>query len=539
VPNNPVILPEKYYLDYFNYVLDFVERKYEHILDEPEYNFYSSFRGLTEDAKCLYLRFSNRKGHFFRVNKLSYREITNINSAKKELMHHRFIRINENRDPIQFQLFTKAELLANYSFLNKKDSKENLLIQLTDNEIDTLHEKEEIAETLMVNEVEFIKLLFFGDQRYQMTDFVIRDVGNVRLQKLDESKFKPWCQTRDEALAVMQIAELKTLIRTMRKEGMTLETIVNEVPWENLLQFPTSKKRGGKLLVEIGKYLEQDDQMELALDHYKYTTQYPARERSIRILEKLNRSEEGISLANKIFENPVNASEFTFASDYLRRSGIRINRSMTERLKDAPVLKISKNPRLKVENAVLVHLADEGWNGFHAENFVWRGLFGLIFWDEIFSQDLGNFHHPLQREPSDIENSDFFLNRDEQMKKLLNELSSKKKLYSHIRRVYKEKEGMANRLVVWHESLLPAIKVFIDHLTLKSIKEVMLEIPKNIRENSTGFPDLFVWKEKEYMFYEVKSPNDQLSAQQLFWLDYMQKIGIKADVLKVEYLDND
>ncbi|NQZ77170.1 MAG: VRR-NUC domain-containing protein, partial [Ekhidna sp.] len=91
----PVILPEKYYLDYFNYLLSFVERQYAHILDHPEHVFYQEFRNLSEQAQCLYLRFSNRRGDFFRINKVSYSEIPDLQDAKEELLHHGFNKINE------------------------------------------------------------------------------------------------------------------------------------------------------------------------------------------------------------------------------------------------------------------------------------------------------------------------------------------------------------------------------------------------------------------------------------------------------------
>ena len=58
-----------------------------------------------------------------------------------------------------------------------------------------------------------------------------------------------------------------------------------------------------------------------------------------------------------------------------------------------------------------------------------------------------------------------------------------------------------------------------------------------MKENSAGFPDLFIWNEADYQFYEVKSSNDQLSAQQLFWLDFMASAKIKVDVLRVNYRD--
>ena len=58
---------------------------------------------------------------------------------------------------------------------------------------------------------------------------------------------------------------------------------------------------------------------------------------------------------------------------------------------------------------------------------------------------------------------------------------------------------------------------------------------KNLKDNSTGFPDLFVWKENAYYLYEIKSPNDHLSSQQLFWLNFMQSLGIRAKIIRVRY----
>ena len=43
----------------------------------------------------------------------------------------------------------------------------------------------------------------------------------------------------------------------------------------------------------------------------------------------------------------------------------------------------------------------------------------------------------------------------------------------------------------------------------------------------------------EYCFVEVKSPTDNLSNQQLSWLQYFQEIGVNAKVLRVYWREND
>ncbi|MEQ8904332.1 VRR-NUC domain-containing protein [Ekhidna sp.] len=533
--NDPIILPEKYYLDYFNYVLEFVERQYDHILDQPEHLFYQTFRDLSEPAQCLYLRFHNRRGDYFRLSKISYAEIPDVHEAKEELLHHGFIRVNESAEVNQFRLFTKQELISIYDFLRPSQKKEEILTELTEVDVPVLHESEEIAQVLKNEEVDFIKLLFFGHRGGRMTDFVVRDVGNVKIEKLDETKFKPWFQSREEALSVMHISQLRRMIYEIQEAGLPLEDYLEEMPWETWLSYPRSAKSAEKLLLKIAYYFEQIQQPEQALHYYSFTDKSPSKERRARLLDKLGQKEEAISIANQMAENPANASELTFANDFLKRKGIRINRSMTERLKNAPQISISR-PTGKVEDAVLDYFIENGWDGMHSENFLWRGLFGLAFWSIIFDENHGSFHHPLQRQPSDLNDTVFFESRQELLNDQLNKLKTRKQFINHIKSIHDEKYGIANRFVYWHESLLSTLEMMIEKLPLKGLKKVLLEMSKIMKENSAGFPDLFLWQKDDYQFYEVKSPNDQLSAQQLFWLDFLSSSKIKVEVLRVNYV---
>jgi hypothetical protein len=529
-------LPEKYYLDYFNYLLKFVEHQYDHVLDDPEHTFLSDFNALSEQAKCLYLRFSNRRGDYFRINKVQYDEIPNVQDAKEELLTKKFISINETLDPLKFRLFTKSELLTLFDFLDKSQKKEEILLELTELDVPILHQKEEIAEVRKNEEVEFIKLLFFGYYRGRMTDFVVRDVGNVKIEKLDETKFQPWFQSRPEAMAVMHISQFKRAMYEIEEAGLPIDDIISELPWDEWLQYPRSAKSAEKLLLKIAYYFEQKADLEVALTHYSYISKHPSRERRIRILEKINRQEEAIELAKEIIDDPFNASELIFATDYLNRSGVRINRSMTARLKSAPSISIVKDPEIRVEEAVIHYFEEKGWQGFHTENFLWRGVFGLVFWEEIFDESHGSFHHPLQRQPSDLNDPKFFELREPLFHDKLKVFKTKAKLKQHLLNIYNSKDGIANRFVTWHESLFPAIEILVSKVPLNGLKKVLIEMSKNMKENSAGFPDLFIWNEKKYHFYEVKSPNDHLSAQQLFWLDFLNKSKIKVDVLRVKYL---
>ena len=52
-----------------------------------------------------------------------------------------------------------------------------------------------------------------------------------------------------------------------------------------------------------------------------------------------------------------------------------------------------------------------------------------------------------------------------------------------------------------------------------------------------GFPDLFIFKDSEYQFIEVKSPTDHLSAIQYFWHDFLRKAGIETQLCRVVWTD--
>ena len=68
-------------------------------------------------------------------------------------------------------------------------------------------------------------------------------------------------------------------------------------------------------------------------------------------------------------------------------------------------------------------------------------------------------------------------------------------------------------------------------LPFAALKNILIEMSKNLKDHASGFPDLFIWKKDEYHLYEIKSPNDHLSSQQFFWLNFMQSNGIHISTL--------
>ncbi len=537
--NKPITLPQKYYHQYFTEVLAFVKKYSAHLMGPEEKVFMLDFNKLSMDAQCLFIRLSNRRGPYFRLDKLKYDEISSIEAATKELKFSGFISSEFDLNERIFEVFTKAELKASYSHLNwSKQTKKDIIIQL--NEIqshNSILTHFPVIEVIRQEVLEFIKMLYFGKYKKQMTEFVIRDIGYIKLETLDETQFTPWFESRKEALAAFELYKLRSLVRNALKETNAIATHGNLVmiPWRKYLLSSKTHQIGDPLFLLMGKQLEREEAYTLALQYYQLATKHPARERQIRILNRLGEFAKAKSLAINIMEERWNASEYLFAKDFLNKKNIRIIRSTSKRLKEATSIEVSFVKDQSIEDAALQFYKNLGFNGIHGENYLWKSLYILILWDQIFDQSMGVYHNPIQRGASDLYTKSFYEKRKDSILENLRSYRSKKSMIKSLNEKFEEKFGISNPMIYWNSKIKQHLVQLILNLPFQALKKILIEMSKNLKDNSTGFPDLFIWKDNAYHLYEIKSTNDHLSSQQLFWLNFMQSLGIKAKIIRVNY----
>ncbi len=537
--NNPIILPQKYYHQYFTEVLAFVEKYSAHLMGPEEQLFILDFNKLSLDAQCLFIRLSNRRGPYFRLDKLRYDEISSIEAATKELKFSGFISSEFDINKKIFEVFTKAELKAIYTHLDwSKQTKKDAIIQLNEIQIhNSILTQFTLIEVIRQEVLEFIKMLYFGKYKKQMTEFVIRDIGYIKLETLDETQFTPWFESRKEALAAFELYKLSSLVRGALKENNAIAThnTLVMIPWQKYLLSLKTHQIGDPLFLLMGKQLEREEAYTLALHYYQLATKHPARERQIRILNRLGEVEKAKSLAINIMKEQWNASEYLFAKDFLNKKNIRIKRSTSKRLREATAIEVSFVADQKIEDAALQFYKNLGFNGIHGENYLWKSLFILILWDQIFDQNIGAYHNPIQIGASDLHTKSFYEKRKDAILEILKSFRSKKSMIKSLDKRFKEKFGTANPMIYWNSKIKQHLVQLILNLPFQALKKILIEMSKNLKDNSTGFPDLFIWKDNTYHLYEIKSTNDHLSSQQLFWLNFMQSLGIKAKIIRVNY----
>ncbi|KAB7732772.1 VRR-NUC domain-containing protein [Rudanella paleaurantiibacter] len=550
-------LTPRYYLHNFRYVLDFVKRLYGSLLNEAETDFVARFSALSEDAQCLFVRFSNRKGLFFRVNKLQYTEITDLPAALTELLQTGFVERLSTHHEVMGQealsVFTKPELLSLLPLepeelkplraQKKEEVTAYALHELNFGEVVTsLTTFETVVKMRFEAEVTMFKYLFFGNRSSDMTEFVIRDLGMVNFERYDESKLTARFRSRKEVEDKLLISLTGEAFYDLKQAETPAEDIYNWfLNWNETRPELSEIAIPGyqRLVCKVGGFLERHKLPDQALAVYELSDRVPARERRVRLLFRNGLMDEALALCDEIAVTPQNAEERYFANDFrdkiLGLSEKKRSRKTTTRfLSDAESVSVPAAYRHHVENGVMNYYLEQDFDAAFTENYPWRGLFGLVFWDIIYDANVSAIHHPLQRAPSDFYLPDFYLRRAELLRKRLTELETPDDWRRHVGRMFNAKYGITNVLVDWNDELLHLVNQIITVLDVEQLRLILLEMARNVREHTRGFPDLLIWNEAgQYEFVEVKSPTDHLGPQQLHWLQFFQTIGVRAKVVRV------
>lgn len=542
-----------YYWDHFQYVISYVKKHYSEILSEEEFTFIQQYEALSMPAQCLYLRLSSRSPTWFRVDKLNYSEIPTIEIACHVLESTAFLHFlrPDSDDSINSLL----------SIFTRKECSELALSISSDYRIPTAYSKAEAIDYLtqklsrkdlldalitrfgplvrpMQTEVfEFVQFLFFGSTSRDMTDFVVRDLGHRQFMEVAEDELIPFFEDRKEAIQKWKISRWRQKLRDLPKQDSVNELALD---WETTI-WPmadelTDKTMGAfeRSLFELARRFEREIKIEAALALYERSLMPNSLERRIRILHKLNRKIEALDLARVGLEITINPQELHFFEDYLAKqdSNTSIKR-VTKTLKSAEKVTIPIEFQGNVEQGVIEYFKSQGFEAYFTENQLWKNLIGLIAWDLIFDLSKQSFHHPFQYAPSAFHSEEFSIATLAEFEMRLAILDDFSSCMAYLKGILEAQQGILNPYVNWFSLDLNLLEAFIQRVPIDSLKNICLHFWKNASTHAKGFPDLFVFRGKEYAFIEVKSPNDHLSAIQHDWHQFFREQSVEIKLLRV------
>ena len=273
-----------YYWENFNYVLGYVKKQYQNLLSDSEILFIQEFENLSKESQCLYLRLASRRALWFREEKLTYVEISNIPLRLNELGENGFIRFASKLDSVDLgsilSVFSKKECIAltskiaHFPKFTSTIAKEHLvdLCKPFGNEL--LQELNVMTSRLIcpvqLEYFTFIQFLFFGTKFRDMSEFVIRDLGHRQYVVVNEEEFIPYFHSRKEAIEKWKISIWSERFQELSKDSESTYELVESWNQDILPMYEdiSDVAMGSfeRALFSLGRWLERLGCMELTLD---------------------------------------------------------------------------------------------------------------------------------------------------------------------------------------------------------------------------------------------------------------------------------
>ncbi len=554
------VLHAFYYLDNFELVLDWVRSRYDDILLEHERQFIADFFTLPQTSRALFVRMVMRKGEFFRASKLQYDEIGDATAAVHALLDLGWV----EQDPLMsldalFEFLAKPELAAVFKLnaAQKQMKKSDLLEQLTQSSqnesanqepvqafSDWWPESDEQVWRIAVKDLcHRLRLIFFGNSHQDWSEFVLSDLGIYDYEEIAFSPESRGFQSRRdvedyEALqACRDEYEVADSVEAMEAVLARIEQLELSNVW--------IEHRRQKLYFHMGQQAEKWQEWPLALRLYRLSSYLGARQRQIRVLEKMGESAAALELLNIALAAPESEAEL----QQLQRSAPRLNRKLGKQKPRVDERKEAETIHLRlpfpsedfyVEHVVRDHLHRDDAPVFYVENALLNSLLGLLCWPAIFKAVPGAFFHPFHRAPVDLTSDDFVQRRAEDFAQCLAMLDDG--LYrQQIRDTYQAKFGKQSPFVFW-ESITPdLLEMALRCIPAHDLKHWFSRILADIKTNRSGFPDLiqFFPQRASYQLIEVKGPGDKLQDNQLRLIDYCHQHQLPISVCYLQWQEDE
>lgn len=534
-------LPTFYYHEHFTEMLEFVAGHYSHVLLPQHIALIDDFRSLPREAQCLYVRLINRKGRVFARNRLRYPELGNLDKLVAALDAAGWVGPPAAGDLDELLGFlTRDEiyrvLLPRFAGL-ARSMKKAQLVEFARHNVPASDfvgalDGGRILVQLRHDEVRFLLFLYFGRIRNSLSQFTMRDLGLVRTQNLGDS-YEPRFSDRAEALENYFFAARLDGLRQGRRETFQCEP-VDEWPEAN---FSSSAGLRDELAYGYGRLLEDAGERDAALRLYMTGESTRCSERAMRLLLAAGERDEARRYIERCLDNPRSDEEWLVASDlYARKFHKKRTSDMTDMLRAAETIDIDESRNGSPERAVAEHFAQLGYSAFRSENLLWRTLFGLLFWDELYADDAVAMASPFEFLPPALANGTFHERQRVAIEAKLALLHEPAAARQSILQATTRHYGKPNGIFRWRASMHDAVMALLDSANSEAVARILDGMARDYSERRYGYPDLMIIDSEGVRFIEVKAEGDQLRRNQVLRIRQLREAGLRADIVRVRWI---
>lgn len=532
-------LPPRYYLTHFHEFLSFFEGASATLLCDEAASFIERFNALDDDKQCIIVRAANRKYAIIDRTQFNYAEINTPQAQINSLIESGWFGdlTNASFNDIAGVL-TKDAILTLLSDYGSTQGLSSLtkpkLVTLLGNEIrangwPSRFSIDNYLVCLFNDALRFLLFLYFGNTKSRLNQFSMRDLGVMRTRSdsvTDVARF----ESKSDTEAAWFYANHYTQIPFYHTEAL-LSLADSDFPSTEGVSAGFYKDQ---LLYALGlKLLDEDKQK--GLNILRLADSDKGKEKWIRESYKLGCVDEVKSELEYIIDNPQSDTLLAFAEDfYARKYNKKRTSTVTDMLRNASrELSIDVSQNQQVERGVLAYYARQGIEGWRTENRLWRSLFGLTFWKQLYEED--TLVTEFDRRPLSLKQNNFYAKFETSIEALLSSLDTPEKLLFHIQKMATQHYGKVNSLFMWSSRLLAPIEALLRHGKLQSIHSLLRMMCKDFESLRDGFPDIMVY-ENGLRFEEIKAPGDQLRRNQLVSIQRLQQAGFEVAVTTVNWV---
>ncbi|MBL7545900.1 MAG: VRR-NUC domain-containing protein [Bdellovibrionaceae bacterium] len=532
-----IVLPDKYYLSHFFELIQHLERHYSLVLEDSHRKFLTSFYGLSETAQCAYVRMINRKGRVFAANSFAkYIEIPDYLAALGELEANHFVsRLSENDKPMLIEFLTKTELAKwlkkSGVRVSSSEPRGDLILKAYENAsqlvLETLESFSELLVQRNFDELDYLLFLYFGRIQRNLTLYTLRDLGIRQAYSLKTEFSSRYAELQDAKNDYFFHSEIERL-----SEDQNEVEIWSKLAFSRGIKYSPVKDQW---LLGLAIKFENVNR-EVTITALKQCLSHPARERLVRLFYKWEQPETARSVLEDIIQDPYCDEELLFAEDFFaRKFGKKKTGSLTDILNNSKQVTLSDVYLKKPEQGVIDLLSKQGYRAQFTENYLWLGLFGLIFWDELFDSSSSMLFNPFDRKPADLSGPEFYGRNEVVIESKLAQVNNPAAMEFSILKTVTQHYGKMNDLFQWNTGLATLVLDFIKKSKTKNVAHILRTMAKRFDVYHSGYPDLIVEKNDEISFVEVKAEGDSLRYKQLSKARLLQEAGFEVEVLRVKW----
>jgi DNA polymerase-3 subunit epsilon len=520
-------------------MLAFVGRVYPDFLNDEERAFIQRLNALDMSARCLYIRMANRKTRFFALQHIAhYDEIDSPRDALAALLETSFVRRLHPEDALDvLASLPKSDLTTLADDLDLGERRTSwgkaklvafILASADRDELVHRLNLDQFVTPLQNEHIGYFLYLYFGRAQENLTSFALRDLGLIRVR--NEKEHRPRFDNISEA---RQGFYYQRLLQRL-KSGVSIE---KEVQFIRGLVHAASDfiaNLRDQALFKLGHLMERAGDMPAAIDIYSLSDGYICRERLCRLLHMDGQRGRLERLLQQIIESPGSDEEYLFASDFYERKFNKKKLGIyTELLRGSQSFAIDDIHRGQPEYGAIGYFEREGWQGFHAENYLWLTAFGLVFWEELFER-IGAYSSDFDMLPQALRDGSFYNRYQSDIQGKLAEIRAGH-AWGIAAESIKRAKKRPNGLFFWYDDTADMLKAFLQEAPSQALAIVLGKMAEKFSTMRDGFPDLLLVKGDQIRFVEIKAEGDHIRRNQLARLMFLREAGFAVDIYQVGY----